>query len=175
MSNARILANTINSSSQIVVPSGGVNFGTDTDGTGTVTGGILDDYEEGTWTPVVADSASGGTAGTCSVPYAIYTKIGREVTVYGYVSAVNTTGMTSGSSFHIRGLPFSASERGVGNFYTYKVGRDAATVSSCAMVLSQHMRFFLFTTNKATTDKSILVSDITSGSSEFIFTVSYYI
>lgn len=75
MSNARTLANTINSSSQIVVPSGGVNFGTGTDGTGTVTGGVLDDYEEGTWTP--------GLGGTWTVdPTSLsgqYIKIGKIV------------------------------------------------------------------------------------------------
>jgi hypothetical protein len=164
----------------IVLSSGvGINFNNygseDSNSATTVESNLLDDYEEGDWTPVVADSGSGGNVGTRTVNYARYTKIGREVTVYGYLSAVNTTGMTSTASFHIRGLPFSASDRGVGSFYTWSVGRDAATVSSCALVFTSYMRFFLFTTNKATSDKSILVSDITSGSSEFIFTVSYYI
>jgi len=102
MSNARTLASTINSSSQIVVPSGGVNFGTATDGTGTVTGRILDDYEEGTFTPTFANFNTGNGS-----IFGIYRKIGDMVTIYcGF-----TLGSTSSflSTMHtIGGLPFTA-------------------------------------------------------------------
>ena len=80
MSNARTLANTINSSSQIVVPSGGVNFGTGTDGTGTVTGGVLDDYEEGTFGGSITNGSYTG----------YYIKVGNLVTLNGRVTTTST-------------------------------------------------------------------------------------
>lgn len=118
MSNARTLANTINSSSQIVVPSGGVNFGTSTDGTGTVTGGVLDDYEEGTWSPMSSTKAE--------VYHARYTKIGNLVTINC------TFNMKSGQSQDYIALPFVPSNDGAGKNVatnTATNNRYAGTVS----------------------------------------------
>ena len=104
MSNARTLANTINSSSEIVVPSGGVNFGISTDGSGTVTGGVLDDYEEGTWTPSITRSIS-APAVTYTTQLGSYTKIGRTVHVSGHLSWSANSG--GSGHFRIAGLPFT--------------------------------------------------------------------
>ena len=69
----------------------------------------LDDYEEGTWTPVIADASTGGNTGTFTNAGASYTKIGNTVTVWAYLSAINTSGMTSGNQFYVRNLPFQPS------------------------------------------------------------------
>lgn len=60
---------------------------------------VLDDYEEGTWTPSVT-----GTA-TYTVQTGTYTKIGRLVFIRGTL-VINTIG--TGSTITISGLPFSA-------------------------------------------------------------------
>ena len=62
---------------------------------------LLDDYEEGTWTP----TAYAGTS-TLSVngSQSTYTKIGRVVTVY---AEVNTFGTKSSSHLQFNGLPFT--------------------------------------------------------------------
>ena len=62
---------------------------------------LLNDYEEGTWTP----TAYNGTS-TLSVngSQSTYTKVGRVVTVY---AEVNTFGTKSSSQFQINGLPFT--------------------------------------------------------------------
>jgi hypothetical protein len=118
MSNARILANTINSSSQIVVPSGGVNFGTSTDGSGTVTGGVLDDYEEGTWTPVVSDTSTGGNTATLdsNSTDGVYTKIGDIVYFRFSVVLTSKGSMTAGNTVFIQGFPFQSASI-PGNWY----------------------------------------------------------
>ena len=103
MSNARTLASTINSSSQIVVPSGGVNFGTSTDGFGTVTGGVLDDYEEGTWTPTVVVGGSSATLSSSS--FGIYTIVGDLCHVQGRIEA-NSGNWGSTGNFVVGGFPF---------------------------------------------------------------------
>jgi len=100
MSNARTLASTINSSSQIVVPSGGVNFGTGTDGTGTVAGGVLDDYEEGSFSPSLSVGAASGTAS------GRYVKVGNLVSIFVYIAGI--TDITSSNAFQLT-LPFTPS------------------------------------------------------------------
>jgi len=152
----------------------GVDFSA-TPGTGTSE--LLADYEEGTWTPVVADASSGGNTGSFSYGSATYTKVGRQVTVRMYLSGINTSGMTGGNTLFIRGLPFASADTAQGNFYTYRVGRDLLTASSCVNIggAGSVFNFALFTTNSATTDKTLLVSDIVSGTSEIQATITYFV
>ena len=75
-----------------ITASTGILFGTDTAAANT-----LDDYEEGTWTPVI-----GG--GTCTNVTGKYIKIGDQVTVTLSVLEGILTGATTNS---ITGLPFT--------------------------------------------------------------------
>lgn len=63
----------------------------------------LDDYEEGTWTPVLSD---GTNVATSSVEVGLYTKIGRKVDIVCYL-ATSSLGSVSGD-LRITGLPFAA-------------------------------------------------------------------
>ena len=64
----------------------------------------LDDYEEGTWTPVVSfGGASVGITGTFS---GTYTKVGNVVTVC-YIVSFTSKGTSTGS-MKVAGLPFTA-------------------------------------------------------------------
>ena len=81
--------------------SGGVYLG------GTGSANKLDDYEEGTWTPVLADAISGGNTSSSSFT-GQYTKIGNLVHISVSMFNINTTGMTAGNVMYIRGLPFTA-------------------------------------------------------------------
>jgi len=64
----------------------------------------LDDYEEGTWTPVFKDSSNNSaSAGTAS---GTYVKIGSVVHVQGNLININTSGLTSGDIALLIGLPF---------------------------------------------------------------------
>ena len=166
---------TLSTGNLVIGTSGkGIDFTITSSGTGTMTSELLADYEEGTWTPVIADAGSGGNTGTCTVVNATYTKVGRQVTVQALITALNTTGMTAGNLICVRGLPFTASDYAQGNFYTYRVARNASTVSSSAGLAASTAVFFrLYTTSSATTDTYILVSNIVSGTSEIGFTVTY--
>ena len=64
----------------------------------------LDDYEKGTWTPVI--TAASGSGYTVTVYSAAYTKIGRLVTV-NFNIQVTVSGTASGTML-IAGLPFAA-------------------------------------------------------------------
>ena len=88
--------------------SGGVYLG------GTGAANLLDDYEEGTWTPTVLLGASGliYEASNC-----IYTKIGRTVTLQFEISDLTSP---NGSTFNLGGLPFNSDQEGAGSvMYNY--------------------------------------------------------
>jgi hypothetical protein len=80
----------------------GVIFGTDT-----AAANILDDYEEGTWTPTIT---SGGWTGFQTISNAKYTKIGRQVTVYLWGDGLQGTG--DGTALKVGGLPFTCATSG---------------------------------------------------------------
>jgi YD repeat-containing protein len=65
----------------------------------------LDDYEEGSWTPVLSST---GTAPTVSYSFRSgkYVKIGKQVTIYGYIQVNSATGGTG--NMRISGLPFES-------------------------------------------------------------------
>jgi hypothetical protein len=79
----------------------------------------LDDYEEGDWTPACPNVTVAGSEGK-------YTKIGRLVTVQGFVTLPSTSNV---NDVEISGLPFTInnSESGRGGAYiTYTTGGSTA-------------------------------------------------
>jgi hypothetical protein len=106
--------------------SGGIQFNGDT-----AAANALDDYEEGTWTMGV--SFGGAAVGvTYAANTGTYTKIGRQVTVNGYL-ALSSKGSSAGAAV-ITGLPF-----------TIQNSQNALTASStCLFSVSfanQHQSF----------------------------------
>ena len=93
----------------------GIDFSATSDGSGTVTAETLSEYEEGTWTPVLA-SLTGGTQPvvTTSVANGLYTRIGRMVYIefLMVVTAVTTQGT---GNIGVTGLPFTSSGNAYGN------------------------------------------------------------
>ena len=73
-------------------------------------------YEEGTWTPLASDAASGGNQAGYATQEGIYTRIGNCV-YYSFVLVVNSLGsMTGGNNVFVQGYPYS--NRAVaGNMY----------------------------------------------------------
>jgi hypothetical protein len=67
----------------------------------------LDDYEEGTWTPVLSDGINNATSGT-AIGY--YNKIGDRVYANCYLTTT-TLGSVSGN-IRITGLPFTNTSTG---------------------------------------------------------------
>jgi hypothetical protein len=82
----------------------GIDFSANTDDYGTPASGaeVLDDYEEGTWTPVI--TFGGANVGMAATNTGKYTKIGNTVTVTTAIS-ISTKGSSTGNAV-ISGLPF---------------------------------------------------------------------
>ena len=88
-----------NGTERFRITNNGVTFNGDT-----AAANALDDYEEGTWTPVVSfGGASVGITGSFS---GTYTKVGNVVTV-GYILEFSSKGSSTGA-MTVTGLPFSA-------------------------------------------------------------------
>lgn len=91
----------------------GIDFAANTEdesGAGSVSSEVLDDYEEGTWTPAYSGSTTGGTAvGGTQVGY--YTKVGRMVFINCFLSIGSWSTKPVGS-IYISGLPFTINSSG---------------------------------------------------------------
>jgi len=95
------------SDGDVTVASGhGINFAATSDGAGTDTSELLDDYEEGTWSPALANF--GGSNETFVAPR--YTKIGRLVTVSCQLQIGSFP--SDGSNFLMTGLPYTCKNAG---------------------------------------------------------------
>jgi hypothetical protein len=106
------VAGSINLTGNVIVASGqGIDFSA-TPSTGTSE--LLDDYEEGTWTPTLTYSGGNG-----DLSYAIndghYTKVGNSVFFIVRLQFSETT--ASGYIEQINGLPFTASTNGGGGMF----------------------------------------------------------
>jgi hypothetical protein len=83
----------------------GIDFSATSHATG-MTSELLSDYEEGTWTPVVA---AGSISGTSLVYTGRYTKIGRAVTITFRANSTSASNdVVVGSYVTFSGLPFTA-------------------------------------------------------------------
>ena len=75
----------------------------------------LDDYEEGTWTPVFTASTPGTFSATYSTQVGAYNKIGNLV-IASFLMAGTTTKGTASGDFLISGLPFNVANTGSDQF-----------------------------------------------------------
>ena len=88
----------------------GIDFSADPSAPG-MTSELLDDYEEGTWTPAVT---SGATGITYVAQVGSYTKIGRVVNFS--FNLVISAASAAAANFKVGGLPFTAGGFGSGSF-----------------------------------------------------------
>ena len=114
----------ITSTGQVRLAGAGITFNGDT-----AAANELDDYEEGTWTPVVEGTSTAGT-GTYIIQSGNYTKIGNRVLLSARVRWSAHTG--TGSIF-ISGLPFTVSALSSFSMRT----ADGLTVSAHANYVDQ--------------------------------------
>ena len=152
--------------------SGGIYVG------GSAAANKLDDYEEGTWTPVIADATSGGNTGTAATLDGAYTKVGRQVTVTFRALDIDTTGMTSSNNLVLRNLPFT-SGTGVTGMADGSVRldlvdlNDSACNVTCSVGSSGSVITFRQTVDNGN-DSQIAVSAYNSGTADILGTLTYF-
>ena len=137
---------------------GGIHIG------GTGSANLLDDYEEGTWSP----SLSTGSA-TFTSPK--YTKIGRLVFLEVLITAFSDR--TTSAAITVGGLPYttSANSRAAGNTLSRYINSGGDQVVAWVGTSRNYMTFY--TVNQASDYQNVQHNHLNSASSNFHVSVVY--
>jgi hypothetical protein len=142
--------------------SSGVQFGT-TDAAAE----LLDDYEEGTCDLTWSDGTNNSTVVTNK-----YTKVGRIVTVSGYVAG-NVSGLTGTAVAKIAGFPFAFSDYGS---FAVKL-RYIDSPTGCIGIVGNHVNSGSVAQLSFIVDNGnyvdVLVSDLSTSSNDTYFNITY--
>ena len=138
----------------------GINFSAtgDTSATGaSSTAELFDDYEEGTWTPVIG--SAGGSGVVTTHQGGDYTKIGREVKCV-FQCVLNTKGSGTGA-VKITGLPYvtGSGRTHYGFAFGYFSGTNNEQRGGWASASTSHINF----NRGANMDASVQLSELTNG------------
>ena len=164
----------LNNTGNHVITNGNVavssGYGIDFSATaGTGTSELLDDYEEGAWTPVFRGSVSDPTVvGTVS---GVYTRVGRLVT---FTLEVITSSVTGGSgTLTISGLPFTTINRTVCGCATVNFTLGMAVPATTAFPSSNTTSINLYVNNFGNTAST--VADLAGGSNYLFIAGQYFV
>jgi trimeric autotransporter adhesin len=154
--NNDIFFNASSSEKMRILSGGGITFNGDT-----ATANALDDYEEGTWTPT-------SNTGTIATSKAIYTKIGRQVTLYAECTTFSDR--TSSDRVEITGLPFTPTNSGsaVGSAMWRYADAQAHTV------YMEGNGLFFYVSNSGNWE-SLNYSELNNASSGVYFVATYMV
>jgi len=109
-------------SNGVVSATAGVALGV---GTANTASNVLDDYEEGTWTPTLSSNAA---ATAYSLQVGVYTKIGRMVHVSCQVQ-MSDLGSFAGATIQVNGLPFTSANNSVDSIAALHLNATAIATS----------------------------------------------
>ena len=149
---------------------GGVSLG------GNGAANTLDDYEEGTFTPVLNGDSSFISGVTHTIRFGSYTKIGNQVTVHIYIDLTSVVDMPTGNCI-ISTLPFTSSSSAnysSGVSIGYTKNWDEAPVAGTITDSSTYIYLRKHSSTSALTDYDTNVDcgDM-NGNSEIILTATY--
>ena len=152
--------------------SGGVYLG------GTGSANHLDDYEEGTWTPVLAGSTTAGTQTYFgSYTNGRYRKVGSLVIVSGSINLLAFDAATAGD-LHITNLPFTpVMGSNVSTTGLLSYSRLVPSTSDAAYVIATNALSYLRlrVSNPTGAGVAITTSDSPNNNTGLGFSVSYYV
>ena len=149
---------------------GGVVFG-DAGGTGTSSSNTLDDYEEGYWTPTLTTNGTDFTSVTYdSGVNGTYTKVGRVVTLDGFM---RTDAITKGSAsdfVQVGGFPFSTVGSSIGN-----IGGTAGWLVNSPTNCQTSGAASMYLTYGANSTDFVVVADVATAANdnEVRFSITY--
>jgi hypothetical protein len=162
------------STGNVVMSNGkGIDFSA-TPGTGTSE--LLNDYEEGTWTPVLRGSGTAGTYET-STNVGRYTKVGRQVTIDCLmIFAGSITGGGTGYA-QITGLPFAMLANSGATGPVVFEGVDWAAGSNLTIrpiTTSSTSTLAFYETNDNAGSSNVQIAGF-SASDRLVFTMTYFV
>jgi hypothetical protein len=164
---------TITDGNLILDAGNGIDFGDTTDGGVSTPSELLDDYEEGTWTPVLKSGVNTITTSS-GTENATYTKIGNKVTIQWSWNAVTTSGTTGGAA-SIEGLPFTAGAviYAIGSPFTYYGGLNFSGIPHFTRVAASGV--IAYPKNQAASTYSGVTIDAVGASTHGGFSLTYWV
>ena len=145
----------------------GILFGTDTAADNT-----LDDYEEGTWTPVLTGNTTTGSYNYVTQE-GTYTKVGNLVTVIGNLDDITQSSAGSGA-IKITGLPFTnGSIQALGAVRFNAVAIPNTRVGVASKIDASGTDVAIVSVRDDSSSPSIPVTDINFGNAGIQFTITY--
>lgn len=123
---------------EIDASAGGIKLG------GTAAANLLDDYEEGTWTPALTFAAGSGTI-TYSLQEGTYTKVGDTISIRGRMTLTSIASRTG--NVDIIGLPFTSYNQFQAANAAYASGMSITAGQSITAVITNSstiMRLYLW-------------------------------
>jgi len=169
-SNATNLGNLNNKWKDIVI-GGGVYLGGDT-----AAANKLEDYEEGTWTPVFRDEVTGGNVASGQAFNGSYTRIGNQCTLHMRVINIDPdTDVTGTNNVYITGLPFAASD--VSSNYRYVGSMESTRISYSGSIqprITENTNYMVISkTNQSGSTAALLWDDITDAQADMYVSITY--
>ena len=156
-----------------ILAGGGLTFNGDT-----AAANALDDYEEGTWTPLLGAHAVNGTH-TYTQQIGTYTKVGNAVHLVGKVviDTLNASGSAISGNIEMRGLPYTSATVNaimiVGSFRPRFIDLDSSVGPTCTMGSARAVIDFGAAVDNASYDT--IESDDLADGDEFWFTITYFV
>jgi len=149
---------------------------------GTAASNALDDYEEGTWTPVFTGSTTPPTGFVANFLSGSYTKIGRQVVARFGVN-VNNVGTGGTGTLRVTGLPFVGANIGAYQEPTAPAngGRwvTAANAGNVYAFVVNGQSYMDFRTMASNSDTALTYSELQGGSASvgtwFTMVVTYFV
>ena len=162
---------TINDGNLVIGTAGhGISFAATSDASSASFSELLDDYEEGTWTPLVRGSSTAGTA-SYSTQIGRYTKIGNLI----HVNFVLQYSITSAAGdLEITGFPYAGSgsePNDVGVLQHNQAGASyASNVASYVPYMSSNVMSFRGNKSDGTTFASLAIQNMEYMRVTFVYT-----
>ena len=143
-------------------------------------GSTLSTYAEAqTFTPQVADAASGGNLATMTTAAGFYTRIGNRVWVDMLFDFSSVASMTSGNQLFIRNLPFasynSANYRALGQIWWGRIGFTGEQLNVLIGANVTYLQIWVASADVGTNAAALTVGALAGAATDMAISISYLV
>jgi hypothetical protein len=155
----------------------GIDFSATTSGSGTMTSELLNDYEEGTWTPVLATDNVTFTSVGYTIQVGKYTKVGNLVTVTGTIQTNSVVIGSASGNVWITGLPFTQPSTDAPGGVNCFVAQSWAVDAPLAGYVFDSKIYLVERATSVSSSSLVSVADVATGGSNNLvrFSGHYYV
>ena len=155
----------------------GIDFSATASGSGTMTSELLADYEEGTWTPVLATDNVTFTSVGYIFQVGKYTKVGNLVTVTGTIQTNSVVIGSAAGNVWITGLPFTQPSTDAPGGVNCFVAQSWAVDAPLAGYVYDSKIYLVERATSVSSSSLVSVADVATGGSNNLvrFSGHYYV